>query len=39
MESDMHDRIESYIDDHTDDVSPLLQDLMAHTESVTGLSR
>ena len=39
MDTDMHDRIESYIDDHTDDVSPLLQDLMAQTESVTGLSR
>lgn len=39
MDTDLHDRIESYIDDHTDDVSPLLQDLMAQTESLTGLAR
>lgn len=39
METDMHDRIESYIDDHTDDVSPLLQDLLAQTESLTGFAR
>ena len=39
MDTDMHDRVESYIDEHTDDVSPLLQDLMAQTESLTGLAR
>ena len=31
--------IEQYIDDHTDDVSPLLRDLVEETEEVTGLSR
>ena len=30
--------IEKYIDDHTDDVSPLLRDLVEETEEVTGLS-
>ena len=30
---------EKYIDDHTDDVSPLLQELVEETEEVTGLSR
>ena len=39
MDTDMHDRVERYIDDHTDDVSPLLQDLMVQTESLTGLAR
>jgi caffeoyl-CoA O-methyltransferase len=31
--------IEEYIDKHTDDVSPLLQNLLKETESITGLSR
>ena len=31
--------IDKYIDDHTDDVSPLMKDLVAETEAVTGLSR
>jgi caffeoyl-CoA O-methyltransferase len=39
MDTDMHDCVERYIDDHTDDVSPLLQDLMQKTESLTGLAR
>jgi caffeoyl-CoA O-methyltransferase len=39
MDSDMHDTVESYIDDHTDDVCPLLRDLMAQTESLTGRAR
>jgi len=30
---------EKYIDDHTDDVSPLLRELVEETEEVTGLSR
>jgi caffeoyl-CoA O-methyltransferase len=39
MEADMHDLIEHYIDEYTDDVSPLLQDLMAQTETLTGFAR
>ncbi len=39
MDTDMHDCVERYIDDHTDDVSPLLQDLMQKTESLTGRAR
>jgi caffeoyl-CoA O-methyltransferase len=39
MEIDMHDVIERYIDAHTDDVSPLLQELMAETETITGRAR
>ena len=39
METGMHDRIEQYIDEYTDDVSPLLQELLAQTETVTGLAR
>lgn len=39
METEMHDVIERYIDAHTDDISPLLQDLLAETETITGLSR
>ncbi len=35
----MHDAIERYIDDHTDDISPLLQKLLAETQRITGLSR
>jgi caffeoyl-CoA O-methyltransferase len=39
MQTDMHDLIESYIDEYTDDVSPLLTDLLAETETLTGLAR
>ena len=39
MQTDMHDLIENYIDDHTDDVSPLLTDLLTETETLTGLAR
>jgi caffeoyl-CoA O-methyltransferase len=39
MEAEMHDAIERYIDDHTDDTLPLLQDLLIETEEHTGLSR
>ena len=35
----MDDVIEHYIDSHTDAVSPLLQELMEETETVTGRSR
>ena len=31
--------IDKYIEDHTDDVAPLLQELVAETEEVTGRSR
>ena len=31
--------IDKYIDDHTDNISPLLRDLFEETEQVTGLSR
>jgi len=39
METEIHDAIERYIDDHTDDISPLLQELLTETEKITGLSR
>jgi caffeoyl-CoA O-methyltransferase len=39
MGVDMQDVIDRYIDDHTDDILPLLQDLLAETEKHTGLSR
>ena len=39
METEIHDAIERYIDDHTDDISPLLQELLAETEKITGLAR
>jgi len=39
METEIHDAIERYIDDHTDDISPLLQELLAETEKITGFSR
>ena len=39
MKTEMHDAIERYIDDHTDDISPLLQKLLAETQRITGLSR
>jgi caffeoyl-CoA O-methyltransferase len=39
MEIDMHDVIDRYINAHTDDVSPLLDDLLTETETLTGRSR
>ena len=39
MEADMAETIERYVDAHTDDVSILLEDLLAETESITGRSR
>ena len=38
MEKDLGAICEEYIDDHTDDISPLLLELIAETEEVTGLS-
>lgn len=39
MEKNLSAFIEKYIDDHTDDFSPLLLDLLDETEEVTGVSR
>ena len=39
MEKDLDLIIENYIADHTDDVSPLLQDLLKETEAITERSR
>ncbi len=39
METDMAKIIENYVDAHTDDVSLLLDDLLAETEKITGRSR
>ena len=39
MEKNLSALIEKYIDDHTDDISPLLLDLLDKTEEVTGVSR
>ena len=39
MELNMAEIIESYVDAHTDDLSQLLEDLLAETESITGRSR
>ena len=39
MDKNLDSIIEDYIDKHTDDVSPLLQNLLKETESITGLSR
>ena len=39
MEVNMAEIIESYVDAHTDDLSHLLEDLLAETESITGRSR
>jgi caffeoyl-CoA O-methyltransferase len=39
MEGDMAEIIERYVDAHTDDLSDLLEDLLAETESITGRSR
>jgi caffeoyl-CoA O-methyltransferase len=38
MEADMKNIIENYVDAHTDDVSFLLEALMAETENITGRS-
>ena len=38
MEADITNIIENYVDDHTDDVSVLLEELMAETENITGRS-
>ena len=39
MEIDMHNVIDRYIDAHTDDVFPLMDDLLAETETLTGRAR
>lgn len=39
METKFDAVTDKYIDDHTDDVSPLLRELVEETEAVTGLSR
>ncbi len=39
MELDMAEIIERYVNAHTDDLSDLLEDLLAETESITGRSR
>lgn len=39
METEFSAVTEKYIDDHTDDVSPLLRELLEETEEVTGRSR
>jgi caffeoyl-CoA O-methyltransferase len=39
VEKNLSAFIEKYIDDHTDDISPLLLDLLDETEEVTGVSR
>jgi len=38
MQNDMAEIIANYVDSHTDDLSPLLQDLLAETEKITGRS-
>lgn len=39
MEQKQNSTIEDYIAEHTDEVSPLLQDLLKETEAITGFSR
>lgn len=39
MQADMAEIIENYVDVHTDDLSILLEDLLAETEKITGRSR
>ena len=39
MKDELHEFIENYINAHTDDISPLCQDLLDETERITGLSR
>ena len=38
MQADLAEIIADYIDGHTDDLSPLLEDLLAETEKITGRS-
>ena len=38
MQTDMAEIIANYVDSHTDDLSPLFQDLLAETEKITGRS-
>jgi caffeoyl-CoA O-methyltransferase len=38
VENNLHKVLENYIERHTDDVSPLLQELMAETEKITARS-
>jgi len=38
MESDVHEILENYVDSHTDNVAPLLQELIAETEKTMGLA-
>ena len=39
MEQNQDSLIEKYIAEHSDEVSPLLQDLVKETETLTGRSR
>ena len=39
MEGEITEIIERYVDAHTDDLSDLLKELLAETESITGRSR
>jgi caffeoyl-CoA O-methyltransferase len=39
MDNEIHEILEHYVETHTDDVSPLLQALLAETQEITGLSR
>ncbi|MGD8493097.1 MAG: O-methyltransferase, partial [Desulfobacterales bacterium] len=39
VEQNLDSLIENYIADHTDEVAPLLQDLLKETEAITGRSR
>ncbi|MCP4429960.1 MAG: hypothetical protein GY806_03190 [Gammaproteobacteria bacterium] len=39
MEKDLGAITEEYIEEHTDDIPPLLSTLIDETEKVTGLSR
>jgi caffeoyl-CoA O-methyltransferase len=38
MDNHLHEILDKYVDSHTDDVSPLLQELAAETEKITGRS-
>ena len=39
MQAVTREIVERYVDDHTDDLSPLLEDLLTETEKITGRSR
>ena len=39
MESEIHELLDHYVESHTDDVSALLQELLAETQKITGLAR